>query len=593
MLSKDVIERSAVWAVSNAINKTEYLCPNIPIGSTEPSWDGDVTIYSDAINHEKKNIKGKVKVQVKGTEKKELVNNDIKFSVEVSDLENYAKTGGVIYFVVYVKPNHNTKIYYQTLTPVKLACILSVCKSQKQKTLDFLPLPDDPIAITRLFIQFNMDSAKQYSFTEENMLTFNNEIDSLSKISLSVSSMGCNGSIEKALLSNEVYLYGMLRENEKIQIPYKMIPKDIIIGKKYNLNIYANDKLFYRSYSVQTSKKKKIICIGNSFKICVYSISNIIKLDINLINTLNERIIDLEFLINIAYNKGFTIDIIKFDLDISEYLDVDRLEKQLKFLKDVKKLFKILHIKKNIDITKLTLNDVNRLNELIAVFVKNDKLTYKEKLTGIVKFSIQDINILLVVKEYDEKKYCYQLEDLFNSSLMFAYSTPNGYDQVTVYSVLCADLYNEISNIDYDNMIEKYKQVYSENKELTSYATNDLLKLLIAYDVSNNSEQLQAAEKLIDWIIEVDEKDSEINSLNKLQILKRKRKLNDIEIEELYNMVEKSDNATEIKLGAYILLENENMAKKKFALLSTDKQAEFVMYPIYKRFGKQLLENTN
>lgn len=591
MLPTDVIENDAVYEVNKALNSTGYLSPNIPTKNTEPSWDGEVILYSDAFDHKKENIVGKIRIQVKGTMDEEFPNGKIRFPVSVVDLNNYYKTGGVIYFVVHVNQDHSTKIYYETFTKVKLTSILSNCKEQKTKTIEFLPLPNDPLTVARIFFQFNIDSEKQYSYTEDNMLTFENNNDNISKISFTISCLGCNGNIGKALFSNEeVYLYGSTNENENIQIPFKMIPKDIIIGKTVNYRIYANGKLFYESYSIQESKHERIICIGNSLKLHINSLVESVNVKINLINTLNERIQDLDFLINVAYGKGFTINNSMFDMDIKDKLDLLKLRKQLKFLKNIKKLFGILHISNNIDITKLTKDDVNKLGELVTAFIDKKSLTFIHDIPEIIKYVIADMQILIFAKKYDKVENSYKLKDLFNSNLDFAYSTPKGFEQVTVYSVLKADDYNTFSNIDYCNIVDKYKKFYTKNKNLPQYANYNVLELLSAYDKSNNTTQLEVADKLTDWIIEVDPEGYSVYLLNKFQITKRKRKLNDEENEKLYELIETPNSAEEIKLGAYILLDNSIMAKRYFEKLSESQKEEFIKYPIYKRFGEKLLK---
>lgn len=588
MLPTDVIENDAVYAVNKALNSTGYLSPNIPTKNTEPSWDGEVILYSDTFDHKKENIEGKIRIQVKGTMDEDLPNGKMKFSVSVIDLENYYKTGGVIFFVVHVNPDHSTKIYFETFTKVKLACILSGCKAQKTKVIEFSPLPENPLAVARIFSQFNIDCQKQYSFTEENMLTFENSNDSISKISFTVSCIGCNGNVEQALLSNEIYLYGSPKENDKLQIPYKVIPRNIIVGKQAYYNIYANRKLFYKSYLIEESKCEKIVCIGQSFKMHINSFTRSITINIKLPNTLNERVYDLDFLINVAYGKGFIINNLSFDFDLCDRLDLSRLQQQFEFLKDVKQLFNVLHIKNDIDITKLTLDDIKKLDQLIAAFLRKKPISLSQAIPNIVKYRMSDIQILVIANKCDEENNTYRLEDLFGADLMFAYPTENGYERVTVFSALKAEDYVNIANIDYCNIIDAYNNAYRENRDLLKYANFNVLELLSAYDLSNNVDQLEAAEKLADWIIEKDIECPEF-LLNKLQIIKRRRGFNDEENRKLYELIENSANSDGIKLGAYILLDNRIMTRRYFDKLSADEKEEFMKYPIYKHFGERLL----
>lgn len=590
MLSTDVIERLAVNAVDKALTSTDYLSPKISTDNTEPSWDGEVILYSDASNHKKENIEGKFRVQVKGTMDEELPNGKIKFPVNVIDLKNYNKTGGAVYFVVHVNPDKTTKIYYETFTNVKLAIILPTCNCQQTKTIEFLPLPDDPIDIVRIFSQFVIDCRKQYSFTSDNMLTFDIKDESITKLSFQVSCIGCNGDIEQALLSNEVYLYGSPKGNEHLQIPYKIIPREITIGKQFDFNVCANGKLFYTSYQIRTSKSVKSIFIGKSLKMHINSSDKKITVNICLPNTLSERIQDLDFLINVAMDKGFTINNTRFDLDISDSLDLSRLEQQLLFIIDIKKLFEILHVKNNIDITRLSTDDVNKLGQLITALVEKKKLSFQQDVPQIVRYVISGIQILIFAEKVAGEKNSYILKDLFNADLMFAYSTPNGFERVTIFSSLKAEDYNTFANVDYDKIVEMYSNIYAENQNLPQYANINVLELLSAYDVSNNPDQLEAARKLADWIIETDQSGCEAYLLNKLQIIKRRRKFSEDEIIKLSEIIEKPSSTEDLKLGAYILLDNGIMAKRYFEKLSNSQKEEFMKYPIYKRFGEKLLQ---
>jgi len=70
-----------------------------------------------------------------------FLNNGIIFSkseishpVNIDDMNNYLNDGGVIYFVVYISTDGvNKKIYYQTLTPVKLKSYISEIKKTDNK----------------------------------------------------------------------------------------------------------------------------------------------------------------------------------------------------------------------------------------------------------------------------------------------------------------------------------------------------------------------------------------------------------------------------------------------------------------------------
>ena len=72
--------------------------------------------------------------------------------------------------------------------------------------------------------------------------------------------------------------------------------------------------------------------------------------------------------------------------------------------------------------------------------------------------------------------------------------------------------------------------------------------------------------------------------MNKLQILKRRRRLSNTEKDNLYKIIEGVEVSEEEKIGAYILLENKRMARKHLQDISEERRENFKQYPIYKRF---------
>lgn len=110
------IENIAVSAVCESLDRTELLKSFINSGDKEPSWDGHIYVYHH-VSQKKCMLSGRVPAQVKGKKVKSLDNlGIISFSVEVADLNNYFKDGGIFYFVVYITKN-KSQIFYASLLP--------------------------------------------------------------------------------------------------------------------------------------------------------------------------------------------------------------------------------------------------------------------------------------------------------------------------------------------------------------------------------------------------------------------------------------------------------------------------------------------
>ena len=106
---------------------------------------------------------------------------------------------------------------------------------------------------------------------------------------------------------------------------------------------------------------------------------------------------------------------------------------------------------------------------------------------------------------------------------------------------------------------------------------------LIAYDKQENKDIriLKAAKKISNWIIATNDKNHELNIINKFQILKRERELSKEEIRLLCSLISKQEIENSMKVAIYLLLDNQNMAEYHFDLLSTEEQHFFKSLPIY------------
>ena len=120
------------------------------------------------------------------------------------------------------------------------------------------------------------------------------------------------------------------------------------------------------------------------------------------------------------------------------------------------------------------------------------------------------------------------------------------------------------------------------NIDIVFLANTVLLQLLLAYDRSQNTDQLKAAEELNEWIIQQKDKTMQsISILNRLQIIKRYREFTMEEMDCLYDLIENATFDRLIKVAAYLLLDNQEMAQKHFKSMRKNEQKKFVSCPIF------------
>ena len=177
------VETKAVAYVQDVLSNCPLLAASdIKIGDKEMSLDGSVRIHNTD-NHTKHNLRGRVFVQVKGRTVGNISKETISYQAEVSDLRNYLQDGGAIYIVVYFGPNNARKIYYETLTVVKLKQYLSKVKStQRKKSISLRALPTDTNDIETIFLNFYNDSMNQKGFANAHISSLTEQVPPLDGI---------------------------------------------------------------------------------------------------------------------------------------------------------------------------------------------------------------------------------------------------------------------------------------------------------------------------------------------------------------------------------------------------------------------------
>ena len=92
---------------------------------------------------------------------------------------------------------------------------------------------------------------------------------------------------------------------------------------------------------------------------------------------------------------------------------------------------------------------------------------------------------------------------------------------------------------------------------------------------------LKAAYEINDWIVNINDKDHELNVVNKMQIIKRERELSDEETNMLFGLLEKAQLADDMKTAIQLLLNNQKAAEYYFNRLKDNEQRFFESFPIY------------
>ena len=152
MLSKKDIEELATGAVRRYFNTCELISPQIQENDKSPDWDGFLNIYK----HKKDiraNYVGSLRIQIKGKQVNDFEEKE-SFPVETVFLKN-SRSEGFVFFVVEVKEDGASRIFYKMMAPIEIRSELSVLKEgQKTKTYSFDYLDDNKSSHFRVISKY-------------------------------------------------------------------------------------------------------------------------------------------------------------------------------------------------------------------------------------------------------------------------------------------------------------------------------------------------------------------------------------------------------------------------------------------------------
>lgn len=576
-MKADQIEEIAVLTVRSEVAKYDILKPEIPTGDKTISWDGYITVF-DNINRNKSSFKDRINVQIKGHLVKKLKEKGIsKYKMEVSDLINYKKDGkGTLLLVVEIVDASKKKIYYANLLPVDLEEILQGVKGdQKFKTIDIKPVVEKTSSsLKNVCLNFINNSQRQM----KSRIIKIDEIDKfkdINKYEFEVV-IPSNEKLADYILNNEIYTYGYIGElpmafpKGKVESFSIDIPNDIYIeGEKY-----------YNKYNYVKNQKEEFFKIGKSIKFTKKQQ----KVSIKLSGNLYERIKDIRFLINFLKNKYFKIN--DNCINIQVCLENDKLKAQLEILeKELQELLKLkmcfekFGIYFKTDFEEIKEKDWKNIDRLLSIYNNCQNLGITK--TGIYYIDISKYRIYIFAIEETSgiiNYYNYFSNDIFE--IIEKISNDMKVSMTTPYILMKKENFLESSNMNIkviENSIDKIPNVEKQIGKIRLL----MLEILLAYDENKDESFLELANYINSIIIKKDKEEKEINTINKLQILFRKRKLEKNEIDELYQIRDCEKNNLTIQCAIAILLNNLMDFKRYFNNLSKEEQKQFMSYPIY------------
>ena len=590
------LEKLATSAIEKKIAKIDLLSSFINSGDKEPCWDGHIYIHEDK-KKTKKNIK-KVAAQVKGKAVRTRdAKRTISYPISCDDLRAYMMNGGTVFFVVYLNKDTGDvlQIYYVSLLPVMVKKLLDEKKSRRTISVKFHKFPADNARKTELFLNFYEESKKQVSFAGKDLPNIDDLIKKglLENISFSYTGLGaCPDTrlLPKIIDGKSLTLYANIKGGTApIPIEYFDEITNITTSKDTNIPISVKGHIYYDKVKTIATADTIEQQIGSSVKIIAPNVDKVdssikIHLNINLTGTLTEQIEALEFIIALVDNEAFNFGDAEFPAKFPQS-ELDRMEaynfpEMLSNRKHIKEVLDSMNVKKDLELSKCTSDDIDNLMRIVNSIGDHRIIRGEidEKNPG-QKIKIANLTVAVV---YIKANGGYRIYDFFGNRFDVKWA-PEGMEPVEVsqFMMMRPDDYLTLDNLDLEKVVENFKIIPPSTTHF-ELSNNCMLSMLNAYDKAPNPELLNAARQMNVWLGQhTDFLSSEIVTLNRLQIELRERPLEFSEKQELYTIATTAKDEFQ-RLGAFLLLDEQEEARKIFDTLDEDRLNLFKGFPIYK-----------
>ncbi len=562
----DQIEEISIDALKAMIRKTgkKKITTEFSQNDKTPSWDGFLYIYNQENTTKKEHISSRLPVQIKGTEVNEFSKEYRNFSIQISDLKNYLNDGGVIYFVVEVKPaNEECKIFYTKLLPIDLQIILDKAKEKGNKGTytvkieNILNLDTDFYKVCK---KFELHKSNQSITQVKNSIKLEQIKSGQVGVILFDSPMD--------LLSNKTYLYVRDSMNQLIPI------REVVSGSKISFavgdKIVVDQQKSFNIYITYDSDGKKYIQWGDNVTIDE-------ELDLITIGKSKKNIYDrfytLKYILENIISKSrdnFNHEVIK---------KINDFEYEFEYISNIIKILKRFNI--NIDNLKLT--DLEEKDFYFLDILESAEDNFNNidnSVKKIFEFKILNFKdnkvLLLEITVGDDKKYI----DFYSNNIDSVIIPELNKSVVLSRFVVLTREVLICTNFNKEAIINSIEVLKDKDKEVVSDTyINFALELIHSWDSTQNREYLDLAMYILEWLKDVCEE--ELTIINKAQIEKRLCiDLSHDTKEELYVLRRGTENI-QYKVATSILLDDLEACNKLYSLLKEEEKEEFKEYPIY------------
>ena len=576
-MDRSIIEDKGINAVSEYLSDIGYIKPYLSSNDKTPMWDGSLFVYKSKEDFNNERFDYRIPVQVKASEfDGDVFPETTSFSIEVTDLQNYLKDGGLVFFKVLVKGKEK-EVYCSFLTKPRIEDIISSCKEQMTKSVSLSKAPQNGNEV--------LENLKRIYILRDHSLLDLSTLENRSdyKFRIQLEHLSPDTDPQEYLATHYVdalfSLDGVPGEFYPKGGPVKIesstsIIKDVTIG----------GHAYYNSFAITYKNDGKHFIAGCFDIIISYDSSPKPQTTIHVVlkaSTLGDVINELNSIQSFMHHKSINFGNIKFDFKEHDFSSAPQKEweESLQYWNDVKKLFAVLKVKPSFAPDKLNEEDNRQLETLIHGILHRNIVYGDYGESHLSTFDIGSQKILVYAEHLQGREF--KLFDIYEH-LCAGYVDEDGNHRPTPILSLVFEQKNLPSNLQLDKIVQTYKSYKKKNPQISLRANMDLLNMLNHYDRCHDKKVLKAAIEIATWL--KNEKNSTIGNrnitlLNYLQAIKRQKgTFNDMEMQKLYRL--KTTDNTE-NFARYLLLGNKEKALSYLAKISENDLDFLKTLPIY------------
>ncbi len=575
------IEMYAINHLEFCIGNEQLLESKIPRGDTDPSWDGEIHIYSEPKHNAVQQGVKRVPVQVKGKFMPENIKKQrITYPVRYGDLRNYANERGCVYFVIAVSNEESGyAIFYNILTPLKVNTFL---KGAEDKTGDkTVSLAMNKLNhkkrgdLLRVLYQYDLDWRKQISIKPV-------QINEGKSYEINCTAVGVSSTQElfQKFNAGDLCLYLKEDDGREIPIEWDSTAKMFELGK-INKPVVVDGQIYYKEYNV----------LKNEEDVCYIVLSPNISFDLKTnvlhfqINSGLKALKDDALFLRKIYDGNALIEFTGYKKCRFAYKITRDICEQLDLIDSLYAMFNHVGAELNIPYTKLDREEAKQLDFLLNAYNRRIDKEFLNN-TMAYRFFINNTYLILFIvinQETNELEFINAFRKSGYVHYVYMDDGTRYRAPMFVLSDIGSEIYSKLYDYNYEYIVEAISEMEFDEKNFV--VINDvLLRVINAYELSNGRQIiLDTAEKIAKMILEK-YPGNNVAMVNYLQIIKRKRNLTRDEKESLEKIKKESEDVLLI-CGINILLENNYDILKEYTKMTDEQKAAFMGYPIVKLYN--------